>query len=410
MRNQKRFKAIAAASAIGAMALAACGDGSSAASNEAGTLEDMEPVVLTISDPNPESASNVIALNEWMEYVTEETGGKVTFDTYFSGTLHDGTEALSSLEQGITDITFYYPGYFPDQLPIANWVTRTFAVDGIDGFPHSGLANSAATMVLYEESEDLRKELAEYNAIPLTVWGGGTYDLLCTSPVDSLEAAKGKLVNTAGEPWIEEVQEIGMTAEFIEIPEEYEALQRGVIDCISSTVSPMMSRGSWEVATHYTPVDLSPSLAVGYMFNKEVWESLPLEVRQIMHDGKSIIIGGFEQIANERYAEFAEEAEGMGVEFHDPSELNAALKSYQTSMAGRIIEEAPDSAENPQEALDLFRDNMDQWSATLVDDLGVERVEKTPENLQDLYVSVRDIDWAGYEDAIQETLEAYRPE
>lgn len=407
---RRGIPAIALLSTVALVAGCTAGGGAPAGDADGETLESMDPIVLRVSDPNPESASNAIALTEWMDYVTEETDGKVTFETYFSGTLHSGVEGLSALEQGLTDITFYYPGYFADELPVANWVTRTFAVEGTAGYPHSGLANGPATAVLYEESEDIRAELAEYNAVPLAIWGGGTYDLLCTKPVDSLETAKGILVNSAGAPWIGEVESLGMTNEFIEIPEEYEAMQRGILDCTTNTVSPMMSRGTWEVAKYYIPVDFSPSLAVGYMFNQEVWDSLPLEVRQIMHDGKSIIMGGFNEVANERYAEFAEKAPEMGVKFLDPTALNEALRPFQEKMAGEVVSSAPAGATHAQEDFDLFSSEMDKWVSILVDDLGIKQVEKTPDDLVDLYLSVRDVPWDDYKAAIQESLEPYRPE
>lgn len=408
-------KSRAALSLIGALAasvlVAGCtSDTGGETSAEGETVETMDPITLRVSDPNPESSSNVTALKEWMEYVTAETDGKVEFETYFSGTLHSGVEGLSALEQGLTDITFFYPGYFADELPIANWVSKAFASRAGTGVPHTSLANSPATTKLYEESEDIRSELAQYNAIPLAVWGGPTFDLLCTKPVDSLASAEGVLVNTGGSPWIEETTALGMTPEFIEIPEEYEALQRGVINCATSNVSPLMTRGTWEVAKYYTPLDLSASVGVGYIFNKEIWESLPLEVQQIMHDGKQIIIAGYNQIATERFAEFAEGAPGMGVEVLDPAELNEALQEYHKENEPNIISSAPSTASDPQGLLDSFTSTIDDWQAILVDDLGIEKVEKTPENMIDLYLSVRDVPWDDYESAIKDSLAQYRPE
>lgn len=397
---------------VGALTvLTACGSAGETASGDTGTtLEDMDEIVLTVSDPNPDTASNAQALTQWMDYVTEETDGKVTFETYFSGTLHDGTDALSALDQDLTDITFYYPGFFADQLPVANWVQEDFASAGAAGFPHSGLANTPASQILYESSEDIRNELAEFNAVPLAVWGGSTPSLLCTKPVDSLDSANGTMTNVGGRQWGDEVDALGMTGEFIEIPEEFEALQRGVVDCLKGTVSPLMTSGAWEVADHYTPVEFSPGLTTGYVFNKRTWGELPLEVQQIIHDGKQIILSNFNKTAHERYAEFAEEAPSQGIEFHDPTELNEVLTSYSEETAATVADSAPDSVTAPQEVFDSFSSHMDEWTSILVTDLGIEQVDATGDNTEELYLSARDIDWDSYESAIRETLEEYRPE
>lgn len=406
-----RRRAVPVLGAVGVIAfVAGCAGGGVGDPSESGTVEDMDPVVLRVSDVSPETASNVVALGEWMDYVTAETGGKVTFETYFSGTLHSSTEALTALEQGLTDITFFYPGHVAAQAPIASWVNQSFAAEGAVGFPHTGMASTVAITTLFEESEDLRSELAAYNAVPFALWSGQTFDLLCTEPVDSLASARGKLVNTGGVPWIDEVTALGMTNEYIELPEEYEALQRGVINCVTGSVSPLMTRGAWEVAKYYTPVDLSPPVTNGYLFNSETWANLPLEVRQIMHDGKQIIMGGFNEISYERYATFAEEAPEMGVEFLDPSELNDALAPLIAEKSDSVVEGAPPTTTDPQGDFDFFSAKVDEVLGTIVGDLGVPQVEKTPEGLIDLYLSVRDVSWSGYEEMIKEALAPYRPE
>lgn len=399
---------LAALSALGL--LTACGSSEATSGAAETTLEEMEEIVLTVSDPNPETASNAEALTEWMDYVTEATSGKVTFETYFSGTLHDGTDALSALEQDLTDITFYYPGFFVDQLPVANWVQQDFASEGSAGFPHTGLASSPASHILYETSEDIRNELAEFNAVPLALFGGSTPSLLCTKPVDSTESAKGTLTNVGGRQWVDEVKALGMTGEFIEIPEEFEALQRGVVDCLKGNVSPLMTSGAWEVADHYTPIEFSPSITTGYVFNKQTWDELPLEVKQVMHDGKQIIIGGFTERGHMRYADFTKEASTKGIEFLDPTELNAVLEAHREETAAALLDNAPSEVEDPEGMFSSFSNEMDNWISNLVDDMEIEQIEMSAENIESLYLSTEDIDWDNYEAAIKEALAEYRPQ
>jgi TRAP-type C4-dicarboxylate transport system substrate-binding protein len=412
MMRRTGLRALAAAvTAASLLAVTACaGGGDPAPTTDPGTLEDMEPIVLRVSDQNPETASNVVALEKWMDYVREETGGKVDFETYYSGTLHSASEGLTALESGLTDITLFFAGYFRDELPIANWSTTSFSGAAGDLFPLAGLANGIAQSTLYEESEDLRAELAQYNAVPLAMFGQHENAMLCTEPVDSLESARGKLVTNEGEPWTAEVQALGMTNESVAYAEIYEALQRGVIDCVLTSPSVMMSLGLWEVAKYYVPTKFAPSFGAGWAFNKETWDSLPLEVRQIMHDGKAIISAGFVETATERFAVWADDAPGMGVEFVNPAtEMIDTLDALRADTIARVGETAPSTATDPQRDLDIFVGAMEVWQARLSEELGIESAATTDQNRTELYLSTRDIDWAAYRALFQEALSEYRP-
>lgn len=408
-RSRRTAGAIASA-CVATLALAGCVTGESGQIGAGGgTLDDLEPMVLRISDVNPETASNAIAISEWADYVTEATEGKITFETYFSGTLHSGSDALDALDDGLTDITFFFPGFFPDKLPTAVWATQYFGAYASVGFPQSLLASGPAAQRYYEESEAIRNELAQYNATVFALNASGTFDLLCVDPVDSPEAARGVLVNTSGLPWLDEVAAVGLTPEFIEIPEEYEALQRGVIECTVQSVSPLMTRGTWEVAKHYNPADFSPALFSGYMIRKDLWESLPADVQQIMFDGKALYMKRFTEIAGERYAEFAEAAPDQGIEFHDPARFNEVLAGFLSERASGLISAAPDSVTDPEAEAAIFADEVQRWLEILEGDLGVPVVEKTPEGLVELYASIRDVPWQDYQEAIAESLAEFRP-
>lgn len=410
-RRNRSIGALTLASAV-ALVLAGCAgdDGAGNGSSGEGTLADLEPIVLKISDVNPETASNAIAITEWADYVTEATDGKITFETYFSGTLHSGVEALDALDQGLTDITFFFPGFFPDKLPTAVWATQNFGAYASIGFPQTLLASGPSMQHYYESSEAIEEEFAQYNAVPFAQNSSNTFDLMCTHPVDSTESMRGVPVNTSGVPWTDEISALGGVNEFIEIPEEFDALQRGVVDCVIQSVSPLMTRGTWEVAHYYNPANFSPALGSGYLIRKDLWESLPLEVQQIMFDGKATYIEGFTQIAGERYSTFAEEAPGRGIEFLDPAAFNELLGEFSIERSAAVIESAPASIADPQAEIDLFADEIQRWRSILEDDLGIPVVEKTSEGLLDLYLSVRDVPWAEYEAAIGESLAEFRPE
>ena len=165
MRKTSLIAAGIAATLIAA--LTGCTSAPSAATGGEG-LNDMKPIVLKYSDSNVESAAHAIAFKSFMDEVTEKTDGKITFETYFSGTLHPAAEALSALQSGLTDITFVAPSNLPDQLPVALW--NSVVGQGYNAsFPDGLTAGAPVQMAMYE-TDAMKAELEKYDAAPLATW------------------------------------------------------------------------------------------------------------------------------------------------------------------------------------------------------------------------------------------------
>lgn len=395
--------------AVAVAMMAGCaGPGGGSANAQGGGLAQMEPIVLTVSDTNAPTNANGLALQKFMDYVREETGGKVDFDVYWNGALHPGTETLSAIETGLTDLAFTTSSVDVDKVPGANWVAQTGPVMG-DGFPHAQMEGVPALTAAYEADAGLQQEYANLGAKPLFYWSSTPFDMLCKDPIHTLEEAKGALVRTPGPPWNAEVEALGMTNVYLQASEMYEGLQRGVIDCAVLLPSSYMTTGVWEIAKNYIPVSFARTQGPTYLMNLEVWESLPLEVQQIIHDGKAAFLTEFMKNQIERYSVWAAEAEKMDLQFLDPTELQAAVSQHQDSVVADLPSSAPDAVADPDAFLANLETNRAQWAKIVENELGIEPVERTPESLLASYQQAADLPWAQYEEKLRTFLQQYRP-
>ena len=131
----KKLFALLTALAI-AFSLAACGStpsgsgastsgsaaptasGSAAASGSGEAAEPVgDPVTLTLASSYKDTDAEGQYLNYFMDYVTEHSGGTITFTKYMAGTLGSAAEELSLMQNGDVDVIALYAPVYAFELP-----------------------------------------------------------------------------------------------------------------------------------------------------------------------------------------------------------------------------------------------------------------------------------------------------
>lgn len=403
MNTHKAARISAAVLSLTALvAVAGCANGSGEPSDttgasDSGAIAEMEPLTLIVSEAGPPTAAMNQGSNAWMEYVTEKTDGKITFEVYDTSTLHTVDEALSAIDSGLSDITLFLPALFQAEVPSAFWATGLGAFTG--GTPLEMMAGSPAAAAVYQTNEGITEELAAQNAVYLGTFTADHYSLLCTEPVETLDDAKGKLARTAGGVFSAEAEAIGMTSVLMNSNEIYEGLQRGAVNCTVSAMQNYVNEGLAEVAKYYTPLPFSPPVGSGYIMNKEKYDALPDEAKKILADASPYYAIGLNGDALDNFEEwYTSAADEYGTTFVEPSdELLETLADFQASQGEALVDTAPASISDPEAAIALYRNTYDEWVGILADEFGLEAGDGSPEaNLEMFRYLNDDFDWEGY--------------
>jgi TRAP-type C4-dicarboxylate transport system substrate-binding protein len=411
MRKTAISRVLIGGTMVAALAITGCSSGGGTPSEETagdGSLADMEPIVLTYSDSNVETAAHVSAMQKFMEQVTEKTDGKITFETYYAAALHPVTESLSAIQSGLTDITFVSPSNVPDLLPAALWEITVSQGAISSEFPLTLTEGTPVQFAAYQDGP-LADELAQYDATTLATWGTAPNSAICKPEVTSADQAEGKAIRTPGPPFVDEVEQIGMTSVTLPVTDVFEGLQRGVIDCFMNVISPFITLGIWEEAKYFIPANFATSVGSQLLIKKSVLESLPLEVQQTFFDARVDLLTDILEATLERYVQWANEAPGMGVTFADPTSFNKEIDAAREEYTKTALANAPAAVADPEgfvDELDGFSGEWDEIAAGLEIESGTPATE---EGWIDLYRSVEDIDWDAYADALHEFLAPYRP-
>ncbi|MBL4808255.1 MAG: C4-dicarboxylate TRAP transporter substrate-binding protein [Rhodobacteraceae bacterium] len=380
----------------------------SAASAQA-WLEELEPQVLKLADFSGNQDANFgRAMVTWEEAITEFTGGKITFENYWSSSLLGALDTLSGVGDGVADIGLIIPSYLPNELPVGSWL---FGFGGaLSGSTvHDVAAGGAAALETVLTFEPLTAEYASHNIRVLQATATPAYNLLCNKPISSLEDAAGLRGRAIGAVWSDSVEALGMTPVSIAWGEAYEGLQRGVFDCMvinpNQYVDGLVLK---DVAPEFVPVTLAQLQASTWVINLDVWNGFPVELQNFITQ-ESVrsaynMWNGYMQIEAKAGDLIAA---GDDVHTNDVSALEPVVAAQRAASVAALADNAPAAITDPDAFIEAYLGRIAYWTAALEAD-GYAVSERTPEAILEAFSGLRDVDlsnfFAKFNDEITTTL------
>ena len=360
-------------------------------------LDKLEPQVLKLADFSGDQNANFgKAMVAWEEAITAYTNGKITFENYWSSSLLNATNTLSGVGDGVADIGLIIPSYYPQDLPVGSWL---FGLGGaLSGSTvHDVAAGGATALETVLTLPALTEEYAAHNVKVLQGTSTPAYNLLCNTPISSLEEAKGKRARAIGAVWSDTVVALGMSPVAIAWNEAYEGLQRGVFECMvinpNQYVNGLILK---DVAPEYVPVTMAQLQSSTWVINLDVWNDFPVELQNFITEQN---VKAAYDIWN-GYLEIEAEAGDLiaaGKEIHtnDVSELEPIARAQREAAVMALPQSAPSSVDNPEQVVQAYLDRIAYWTKVLEDE-GYPVTERTPEAIARAFAGLRDVDLADF--------------
>ncbi len=229
------------------------------------------PIRLRFANFPAASTFPCVSMERWADEVEQRTKGAVSVETFPAGTLLDARNMMRGVMQGQADIgctsLAYHPGAFPMlsafELPL--------------GFASAEQASAA----FYDfQARRKPKELSRFKV--LAVFTSAPSQIMSVKPVPGREALTGLRLRAAGMT-AEAVRAIGASAVSMPQSETPEALQKGVVDGVFSSLDVMQDYNFAEYCRHVLVADMPLYPFIIYM-NLDAWNKLPAEVRAVMED------------------------------------------------------------------------------------------------------------------------------
>lgn len=334
-----------------AVVLASCAAGTGA-SDDGSSIEEgaaraeyveafaeVSPETIFVQATNAQGSLNVRNLERYLETVTDWSDGKLQFDIAYANAVAPAAEVDRALNDGRLDFGLVLPSYNPEGYPVsselakATLFSRQTPVEG----------TLAATAAIKETSMNTPEFLAEFEDKGMKVldpahFTGGPL-VTCSEPRTSLSDFDGITAASGSRYHSEQLEALGASPVSLPYTELYEAVQRGVADCVVNAVTGSIAAGTLPLTPHVTQDPAVPGVAnpAVWAFSKSKWESLPLIARQLLWDKLPVLYGEHLQSSMELFAQASQQiSDADGAVIPYSSDARARLQEKNDEVLGSI--------------------------------------------------------------------------
>ena len=241
-----------------------------------------KPITLTLSTQNPETGwGQVNALKPWVDQIEKAAKGNLKIKVYYSQTLNKGPDTWKAVKDGIADMGWCFHAYWPGMTSLSDVIS-------LPALPfNTSEEASGALWKLYEKFPTLRDQYKDNHILFLHTTS--PYFLITSKKqVKTLEDLKGLKIRMMGGPSTEQMKALGGIPVSVPMPENYMALQKGVIDGMGAPWEATNSFRLYEVVKYYTLGTNFPVVYFSLAVNKKKWNSLPKDVQDAMTNASGL--------------------------------------------------------------------------------------------------------------------------
>jgi TRAP-type C4-dicarboxylate transport system substrate-binding protein len=264
-------------------------------------------ITLTLADSTAPTGLRGAGVTALVEEVEKHTNGQVKIQVHWGESLLKEKEILAGVRDGIVDIGYINPNYYPKEL----LVTGSFAL-----FPQ-GPRKFTNMYWLYErcfeEIPALKAELEKFKLKPIYTNTVLPIAVTSTKPFVQFDDFKGKRIRAASRWWLGQLKGAGAIPVSIPWGDTYIALQTGTIDGVYTNIDGIHRTKLDEVGKHiFTCRELWVGVPFIYTMNAAKWGSLSPELqKQILKAGEAAA-KRYEQLFEEEWNRIASEQKAMG--------------------------------------------------------------------------------------------------
>ena len=234
---------------------------------------ECDPLTIDFSTVYNETETGGQIIKHFEEYISNLTGGAITMNIFWGGTLFSDAEALDGVNSGAVNMTAL--GHMPHLATLNYLAFPGFAPGGTKA------ALDYFDTLMFKDSETsalIQQEAADNGIIYLNVLAGGA-NAFCTTyeftDLDSMISGSKSFGNMDAAIF----EKLGFQVTSVGPGDGYDALQRGLIDSTQMGLAPMVSMGWQDVASYWA---LDGTYTAGNMFtaNLDWWNGLSDAQRQ----------------------------------------------------------------------------------------------------------------------------------
>lgn len=214
-------------------------------------------------------------VQEFIADLDEATDGRITVNSYPGASLADPDEHFDAAATGSVDFALSVHGYTPGQFPLTSVMELPF-------MSASSTEGSNNLWALFQEFDEFNDEYA--GTVPLWLYTTDPGQLFTVDkPVKTVEDLKGMKIRSPSAETSEWLESLGATPVSMPMNENFEALERGVVD---GTIAPWEAVLTWglDEVVNYATVGNFYSTTMFVVMNEDLFNDLSAEDQSIIEE------------------------------------------------------------------------------------------------------------------------------
>jgi len=326
-----------------------------------------EPIKLTLADSTAPVGLRGNGVKLFLEEVEKHTNGKVQIDVYWGESLLKAKEILKGVKEGVVDMGFINPNYYPKQL----LVNGSFAI-----YPRGPKKFSNVIKLwkrCFEEIPEFNQELQLMNQKTIYINGVLPYAVVSTKPFTSFEDFRGKRIRSSSRWTLDMLEGAGAIPVSVPWGDCYMALQTGTIEGVITNIDGEHRTKLDEAAPNiFTIREMWSSTPMLYTINIDKWNSLPPDIQsQLLEAGRSASLR-FSEIHNAEWGRVVNEQKELGYTI-----ASASPEDIEKWMAMPVIDRVKEewSKEAKEKGIENAKQIVDQISKIIDEVIENEKLE-----------------------------------
>jgi len=259
-----------------------------------GTLpvfSDIHALTLSLADSTAPVGLRGEGVRFLVEEIEKHTGGKVKVQVHWGSSLLKEKEILSGIQDGVVDIGYLNPNYYPTQMRVSG--AFSLFPKGPKKFRNISWFYAQS----YEQIPELKEELERLKLKAIYINTILPVAIVSTKPFTSFEDFKGKKIRSASRWALAQLEGAGAIPVSIPWGDCYMALQTGTIDAVFTNRDGEHRTKLDEVAPHiYAMKQIWVSIPFIYAMNIDRWNDLSPELQQQIIAAGNAAVLRFEEL------------------------------------------------------------------------------------------------------------------
>ena len=295
--------------------------------------------------------------------ISQATNGKIEFISQGGGSIVDGKTALDGIGSGLVEAGTVMDLYVNNSLRNSGFISELGLIDT------GKIAGSAAvTEMQLLNCPGCQADLAANDVVSLAMLRLSPYYLMCREGIDAFAAIAGKKIAASGLSQLVVVK-LGGVPTSLPSTDQYEALQRGLVDCVLAPDYFMSTYNLWDSAKVIFDVPLGAYQGVHSMVvNRDAWEGFTQEERKAVTDSlPDMMVGVASELDKLAETMRAEAVSEHGVTFVKPdADFTAAVEEVRKEFFEQAISGAKEAGIKDADAMAAkFSELVEKWNGII---------------------------------------------